>query len=129
MDINKVRFNDAGLVPVIIQDAAGGEVLMLAYMNYASLEKTLVTGETWFWSRSRQEFWHKGETSGNTQKVKDVFYDCDIDTFLMKVEQKGAACHEGYRTCFHNQVHWDGAVSVVGEKLFDPEKVYGTKQG
>ena len=125
MDISKVKFNDAGLVPVIVQDVVDGEVLMMAYMNFASLEKTLLTGETWFWSRSRQEFWHKGESSGNTQKVKEVFYDCDVDTFLMKVEQKGAACHEGYRTCFHNRVNWDGTVTVVGEKLFDPEKVYG----
>ena len=127
MDINTVKFSEAGLVPVIVQDVANGEVLMLAYMNYASLEKTLVTGETWFWSRSRQEFWHKGETSGNTQKVKEIFYDCDVDTFLMKVEQTGAACHEGYRTCFHNQVNWDGTVTVVGAKLFDPAKVYGAK--
>ena len=124
MDLNKVKFNVDGLVPVIVQDAAMGDVLMLAYMNRASLEKTLATGETWFWSRSRQEFWHKGETSGNTQKVQEVYYDCDVDTFLMKVAQKGAACHEGYRTCFHNLVNKDGTVTVVGEKLFDPEEVY-----
>lgn len=126
MNLNDVKFNDAGLVPVIVQDAGNGDVLMMAYMNYASLEKTLVSGETWFWSRSRQEFWHKGETSGNTQKVKEVYYDCDVDTFLMKVEQKGAACHTGYRTCFHNRVNWDGSVTVVGKKLFDPDKVYGS---
>ena len=124
MDLNKVKFSVDGLVPVIVQDTATGDVLMLAYMNRASLEKTLATGETWFWSRSRQEFWHKGETSGNTQKVLEVYYDCDVDTFLMKVTQKGAACHEGYRTCFHNMVNNDGTVSVVGEKLFDPEEVY-----
>jgi len=126
MNLNDVKFNDAGLVPVIVQDVNNGEVLMLAYMNYASLEKTLVSGETWFWSRSRQEFWHKGETSGNTQKVKEVYYDCDVDTFLVKVEQEGAACHRGYRTCFHNRVNWDGSVTVVGEKLFDPKTVYGS---
>jgi phosphoribosyl-AMP cyclohydrolase len=125
MDLDQIKFDKDGLVPVIVQDAADGEVLMMAYMNRLSLEKTLSTRETWFWSRSRQEFWHKGETSGNTQKVEEIYYDCDADTFLMKVTQKGAACHEGYRTCFHNLVNQDGTVTVVGEKMFDPQKVYG----
>lgn len=125
MDLNNIKYNEAGLVPVIVQDAADGEVLMLAYMNQASLEKTLATGETWFWSRSRQVFWHKGETSGNVQRVKEIFYDCDRDTFLIKVEQQGAACHEGYRTCFHYRLKRDGTVAIIGEKLFEPEQVYG----
>lgn len=124
MDL-KIKYNEAGLVPAIVQDADSGEVLMLAYMNQASLEKTLATGETWFWSRSREVFWHKGETSGNVQRVKEVLYDCDRDTLLFKVEQEGAACHEGYRTCFHYRVEQNGSVTVVGEQLFDPKKVYG----
>ncbi|MCG9967819.1 phosphoribosyl-AMP cyclohydrolase [Pelotomaculum terephthalicicum JT] len=127
MDLNRIKYNEAGLVPAIVQDAGNGEVLMMAYMNQASLEKTLATGETWFWSRSRKVFWHKGETSGNVQRVKEVFYDCDRDTLLLKVEQQGAACHEGYRTCFHYRLEQDGTVSVVGEKLFDPDKVYGAR--
>ncbi|MDF9407231.1 phosphoribosyl-AMP cyclohydrolase [Pelotomaculum isophthalicicum JI] len=125
MDLSMIKYNEAGLVPAIVQDANNGEVLMMAYMNQASLEKTLATGETWFWSRSRKVFWHKGETSGNVQRVKEVFYDCDRDTLLFKVEQQGAACHEGYRTCFHYRMERDGTVTIVGEKLFDPDQVYG----
>ncbi|OPX88336.1 MAG: phosphoribosyl-AMP cyclohydrolase [Pelotomaculum sp. PtaB.Bin104] len=125
MELSNLKYNEAGLIPAIVQDADTGEVLMLAYMNQASLEKTLATAETWFWSRSRQVFWHKGETSGNVQRVRDLFYDCDRDTLLVKVEQKGAACHEGYRTCFHYRMEKDGTVTVVGEKMFDPDQVYG----
>lgn len=127
MDLNIIKYNEAGLIPAIVQDAGNGEVLMMAYMNQASLEKTLATGETWFWSRSRKVFWHKGETSGNVQRVKEVFYDCDRDTLLFKVEQQGAACHEGYRTCFHYRMERDGTVTIVGEKLFDPDQVYGKR--
>jgi len=127
MDLSSLKYNEAGLIPAIIQDADTGVVLMMAYMNQASLEKTLATGETWFWSRSRKVFWHKGETSGNIQRVKEVFYDCDSDTLLFKVEQQGAACHEGYRTCFHYRLEPDGTVAIVGEKLFDPEQVYGKR--
>jgi phosphoribosyl-AMP cyclohydrolase len=125
MELSKLKYNDAGLIPAIVQDADTGEVLMLAYMNQASVEKTIATGETWFWSRSRQVFWHKGETSGNVQRVRELFYDCDRDTLLVKVEQRGAACHEGYRTCFHYRMEQDGSVTVVGEKMFDPAEVYG----
>jgi len=127
MDLSSLKYNEAGLIPAIIQDADSGVVLMMAYMNQASLEKTLATGETWFWSRSRKVFWHKGETSGNVQRVKEVFYDCDSDTLLFKVEQQGAACHEGYRTCFHYRLEQDGTVAIVGEKMFDPEQVYGKR--
>lgn len=127
MEISNLKYNEAGLIPAIVQDADTGEVLMLAYMNQASVEKTLATAETWFWSRSRQVFWHKGETSGNVQKVREVFYDCDRDTLLVKVEQQGAACHEGYRTCFHYRMDKDGNVTIVGEKMFDPDQVYGKK--
>lgn len=127
MDLSNLKYNEAGLIPAIIQDAGSGEVLMMAYMNQESLARTLATGETWFWSRSRKVFWHKGETSGNVQRVKEVFYDCDRDTLLLKVEQEGAACHEGYRSCFHYRLEPDGTVTVVGERIFDPEQVYGKK--
>ena len=98
--IERIKFDANGLVPAVVQDAANGTVLMLAYMNRQSLEKTLATGTTWFYSRSRQELWNKGATSGHIQTVKEMFYDCDGDTLLVKVEQKGAACHEGTYSCF-----------------------------
>ncbi|MDK2820770.1 MAG: phosphoribosyl-AMP cyclohydrolase / phosphoribosyl-ATP pyrophosphohydrolase [Clostridia bacterium] len=98
----EIRFNADGLIPAIIQDAASGEVLMLAYMNRESLLRTLATGETWFYSRSRQELWHKGATSGHRQYVVDASYDCDADALLFKVQQVGVACHEGEFSCFHN---------------------------
>jgi phosphoribosyl-AMP cyclohydrolase len=100
MDINDLKYDGTGLIPAIVQDAENGEVLMLAYMNEESVARTLESGETWFWSRSRQEFWHKGATSGHTQKVIEVRYDCDADALLVKVEQIGAACHTGERSCF-----------------------------
>lgn len=124
-DVNKLKYNDDGLIPAIVQDVDTGSVLMLAYMNREAVEKTLESRETWFWSRSRQKFWHKGETSGNTQKVKEIYYDCDRDTLLLKVTQQGAACHEGYFSCFHYRIESDWQVVTVGEKYFDPEKVYG----
>jgi phosphoribosyl-AMP cyclohydrolase len=114
-----------GLLPAIVQDYTSGKVLMLAYINQASWEKTLETGEAHYWSRSRQELWHKGDTSGHVQKVKEIYADCDDDTVLMKVEQLGgAACHLGYESCFHKMVDCKGKVSVVGERVFDPKKVY-----
>jgi phosphoribosyl-AMP cyclohydrolase / phosphoribosyl-ATP pyrophosphohydrolase len=100
--IELIKYDDRGLVPAIVQDYLDGTVLMMAWMNQASLHKTLTTGETWFWSRSRQEFWHKGATSGNTQHVKAIRYDCDSDALLVTVEQVGdIACHTGERSCFH----------------------------
>lgn len=116
-----------GLIPVIAQDWQSGEVLMLAYMNAEAWKRTLETGVATYWSRSRQKFWVKGESSGHVQKVKDVFVDCDLDTVVLKVEQLGgAACHEGYRSCFFRRVR-DGRLEVVGERLFDPAQVYGKK--
>ncbi len=100
-----LKFDENGLIPAIIQDADTQEVLMLADMNEDSLKKTLGTGETWFWSRSRKELWHKGETSGHIQKVKSINYDCDGDTLLIGVEQKGVACHTGARSCFFNLLY------------------------
>jgi phosphoribosyl-AMP cyclohydrolase len=97
----KFKFNKDGLIPAIIQDFDTKEVLMLAYMNEESLRRTRESGRTWFWSRSRQEYWCKGETSGNKQFVKEIKYDCDADTLLILVEQIGAACHTGNRSCFY----------------------------
>jgi len=99
-DTTGVKFDSQGLIPVVVQEASTGDVLMLAYMNSESLAKTVETGETWFWSRSRQSLWHKGETSGNTQRVVSISIDCDGDTLLIKVEPRGPACHTGERTCF-----------------------------
>src|SRR6059058_4266798 len=100
MDDSDIAFDEKGLVPCVVQDWRTGEVLTLAYMNRDALERTQTSGETWFWSRSRQELWHKGETSGNTQAVKQLRYDCDADAVLALVEPKGPACHTGERTCF-----------------------------
>jgi len=96
-----LKYNDNGLIPAIIQDCLNDQVLMMAYMNHASLLETIKSGKTVFWSRSRQCIWRKGETSGHIQKVKELYYDCDMDTLLFKVEQTGAACHTGNRTCFY----------------------------
>lgn len=104
MKIEDLKFDKKGLIPAIVQDYKTGEVLMLAYMNKESLQRTLTSGKTCYWSRSRKEYWVKGATSGNFQFVKDVYYDCDMDTLLIKVEQKGAACHTGNRTCFYRKV-------------------------
>ncbi len=114
-----------GLLPAIVQDHDSGKILMLAYINKSSWEKTLETGEAHYWSRSRQELWHKGGTSGHVQKIKEIYMDCDQDTVLFKVEQVGgAACHTGYESCFYQKVDTNGEVTVVGEKIFDPRKVY-----
>jgi phosphoribosyl-ATP pyrophosphohydrolase/phosphoribosyl-AMP cyclohydrolase len=102
IDPDEIRFDASGLVPCIVQDWRSGEVLTLAYMNREALERTNASGETWFWSRSRAELWHKGATSGNTQAVKTLRYDCDADAVLALVEPAGPACHTGERTCFHN---------------------------
>ena len=113
-----------GLIPAIVQDSKTGEVLMLAYMNEQAWQETLTTGEATYWSRSRQELWVKGETSGNVQLVKEILIDCDDDTVLLRVGQVGgAACHTGYRSCFFKKVE-DGSIRVVGEKVFDPKEVY-----
>lgn len=103
--IEALKFNDQGLIPAIAQDHQDGTVLMMAWMNKASIQQTLKTGEVHYWSRSRSELWHKGATSGNIQKVRELYYDCDADTLLVKVEQIGdIACHTGVRSCFFNAV-------------------------
>lgn len=113
-----------GLIPTIVQDFETGEVLMLAFMNEKAWQETLRTGTATYWSRTRQELWVKGQTSGNVQLVKEIRIDCDDDTVLLKVDQiGGAACHTGYRSCFFKLVE-DGSIRVVGEKIFDPAEVY-----
>lgn len=113
-----------GLVTAIAQDAESGEILMLANMNEESLAKTLELGEAVYWSRSRQKLWHKGEESGNVQKVRELYIDCDGDAVLMKIDQVGdAACHTGKRSCFFRKVE-NGAVVDVGVQVFDPAEVY-----
>ncbi len=115
-----------GIVPVIIQDHETGEVLMLAYMNQEAWDKTLSTGKVHYYSRSRNKLWLKGETSGHTQDVKAIYIDCDTDTILIKINQHGgAACHEGYRSCFFREREGSGQWQVIGERVFDPETVYG----
>lgn len=99
-----IKFDENGLLPCVVQDAATRDVLMVAWMNQEAYDKTMETGDTWFWSRSRQELWHKGGTSGNTQKVKKVRIDCDMDTLLVEVEPAGPACHTGEKTCFFTEV-------------------------
>jgi phosphoribosyl-AMP cyclohydrolase len=98
--IDGLRFDANGLIPAVVQDDANGDVLMVGWMNAEAVGRTLTTGRTWFWSRSRQEYWCKGESSGHTQHVRSVSTDCDADTLLVRVEQVGAACHNGTRTCF-----------------------------
>src|SRR4051812_9253143 len=104
VEIKDLKFDAQGLIPAIVQDARTREVLTLAYMNEESLRRTLSEGETWFWSRSRSRLWHKGETSGHTQRVRSVVADCDLDALTVLVEPRGPACHTGARTCFHHQV-------------------------
>lgn len=123
-DFSDLKYDQNGLIPAIIQDEETGEVLMMAYMNDKSLRATVETGKTHFWSRSRQKYWMKGESSGHTQEVKEIFIDCDKDTLLIKVKQNGAACHEGYRNCFYRKLNDNGDWEVIGQKMFDPEKVY-----
>lgn len=102
--INELKFDANGLIPAVIQDHKNNEVLMVAYMNKESLKKTLKTGLTYFWSRSRQSFWLKGETSGHFQRIKKIYFDCDNDTLLIKIHQTGAACHTGERSCFFRRL-------------------------
>src|SRR6266567_2046462 len=125
---DKLKFDDKGLIPAIIQDQKTGRVLMMAWMNRASLEKTIETGTTHFWSRSRQKFWMKGESSGHTQVVKDIAFDCDGDTLLIQVEQLGAACHEGYQSCFFRSLQEGGkTVKITEAQLETPEQIYRKK--
>ena len=125
---DKLKFNEDGLVPAIIQEAGSGRVLMMAWMNRASIESTIQTGRTHFWSRSRKKYWMKGEESGHTQTVRDLAFDCDGDTLLIQVEQVGAACHEGFKSCFFRSVEKDGENFRTTEaQLQRPEDIYKKK--
>ena len=123
--MNKLDFEKTGgLIPAIVQDADTGDVLMMAYMNPEAWETTQSTRKATFWSRSRQELWVKGLTSGNVQHVKEIYIDCDNDAVLLKVKQVGgAACHTGYKSCFFKRVE-DKSVQIVGKPVFDPKEVY-----
>ena len=119
-------FDKLELIPVIAKDAETDDVLMLAYMNREAYDQTLHTGQVCYYSRSRQRLWRKGEESGHVQEVKEIYYDCDADTLLIKVHQVGgAACHEGYRSCFFRKIDpKTGDVQIVGQRVFDPAEVY-----
>ena len=123
--LNAVTFDADGLVPAIVQDAETDQVLMMAYMTEATLRDTLERGRMVYWSRSRQEKWVKGQTSGHAQFVEEVRLDCDGDTLLFKVEQEGGACHTGYRSCFYRRGE-DSQLVPDGTKVFDPDDVYST---
>jgi len=120
--LNVVKFNEQGLIVSVVQDL-NGNILMVAWMNKEAIEMTLKTGKMHFYSRSRKKLWLKGEESGNFQYVKEIYIDCDGDTLLFKVEQKGGACHEGYYTCFFRKYE-DGEFKIVKEKIFEPKEVY-----
>lgn len=121
--INNLKFDRSALIPAVIQDYKSNEVLMVAYMNKESLNKTIKTKKTHFFSRSRKKLWLKGERSGHIQKVKAIFVDCDKDCLLLKVEQLGGACHTGYRSCFYRKAA-GGKLKLTGKKAFNPNKVY-----
>jgi phosphoribosyl-AMP cyclohydrolase len=124
--LDMIKFGQQGLVPVIVQDHINQQVLMLAYMNREAVEKTIATGQAHFFSRSRGRLWKKGESSGHIQEVKEIYFDCDQDTLLIKVDQKVAACHEGYRSCFYRRLEGD-SLKICQEKVFDEKKVYEKK--
>ncbi|MDR3212104.1 MAG: phosphoribosyl-AMP cyclohydrolase [Planctomycetota bacterium] len=126
--LDKLKYDANGLIPCVAQDAASGEVLMLAYMNKASLKESIEKNLATYWSRSRQKYWTKGETSGNTQEIQEIRFDCDLDCVLIRIKQNGgAACHTGMRSCFFNKLTPQGLVED-GTSVFSPEKVYGKKQ-
>jgi phosphoribosyl-AMP cyclohydrolase len=130
--IDDIKWDENNLVPVVVQDAASKDVLMVGWSNREAVEKMLSCGLATFWSRSRKKLWTKGESSGNGMVVKELRFDCDLDTIVALVEPKGPACHEGYRSCFFRTLEpiaADGELKVVGEREFDPKDVYGEKKG
>ena len=122
--IQQLKFNAEGLIPAVIQDQKSGKVLTLCYMNKEALQKTLEEGKVYLFRRSKNRLMLKGETSGHIQIVKEIFVDCEGNSLLLKVEQKVAACHEGYFTCYYRRLNKDGTLVTVGKKIFNPEKVY-----
>lgn len=121
--IEQLTYSDTGLIPAIAQQHDTGEVLMMAWMNKASIAETLETGRVCYWSRSRQSFWRKGESSGQIQRLKELRFDCDQDTLLLKVDQTGPACHTGRRSCFYHLINEDKVI-IDSEPLIDPEQLY-----
>lgn len=119
-----LKYDSSGLVPAVVQDASNGQVLMVGYMNRDAVLRTLETRRVTFWSRSRQQLWVKGETSGNVQRLLEARVDCDKDCLLVFVEQAGEACHEGYRTCFYRRIEQDGSLQVVEQQMRKPEEIY-----
>ena len=119
-----IRWTPDGLVPAIVQDAETHEVLMMAWMDRDAIRRTLATGQTHFYSRSRRKIWHKGETSGHLQHVESLWVDCDADVLLIKARQVGGACHEGYRSCFFRRVDREGRLEVAATPVFEAESVY-----
>lgn len=124
--MDEIKWDERGLVPVVVQDSGTKDVLMVAYMNKESFDLTLQTGKAHYYSRSRKKLWLKGETSGHVQEVKSVYLDCDNDTVLITVDQKVAACHTGFWSCFYRT--WKDGWKVVGKKVFDDKEVYGDKK-
>ena len=123
--LEMLKYDSDGLIPAIVQDYANGDVLMMAWMNRESIASTIETRFTHFWSRSRKKFWKKGESSGHTQRVLSIRTDCDKDTLLIGVEQIGAACHDGYRSCFYNDMDMEERDwKTLGEPIIDPSTVY-----
>lgn len=121
--LDQLKYNQDGLIPAIAQQHDSGEVLMMAWMNRQSIEETLATGQVCYWSRSRSNYWRKGESSGNQQKLVSMMADCDGDTLLLKVEQKGAACHTGRRDCFYNEIDQQG-LTINSDPIQDPNQLY-----
>ncbi|GAA6133478.1 phosphoribosyl-AMP cyclohydrolase [Oceaniserpentilla sp. 4NH20-0058] len=121
--LDNLKYNEAGLIPAIAQQHETGEVLMMAWMNRASIEETLNTGQVCYWSRSRNNYWRKGESSGNQQSLISMSTDCDGDTLLLKVDQKGAACHTGRRDCFYNEINKSGLI-ITSDPIQDPKELY-----
>lgn len=126
--LQTLAWNADGLIPAIIQDVETNEVLMMAWMDRSALLKTLETGQTHFYSRSRRKHWHKGESSGHIQIIDSIFIDCDADVVLIKARQHGGACHEGYRNCFFRRVDETGGLEIIGRPVFDSQTVYGSPQ-
>lgn len=123
--LDQVKFDEKGLVTAVARDAETGRVVMLAYMNRETLQKTIETKIATYYSRSRQKLWIKGESSGHTQKVLHIYIDCDGDAILLDIQQQGAACHKGYFSCFYREIHdLDSEPQIIEEPLFDPKKVY-----
>lgn len=123
--IKMMKFDQNGLLPVIIQDANTKEILMFAFMNDEALDKTLKTGYVHFYSRSRKKLWKKGEESGHLQMVRKIYFDCDADVLLIKIKQIKAACHTGFYSCFYREIDKAGKIKITGRKVFEPDKVYG----